>query len=156
MLVYGLGAIIYILDQWIKYVVRSHMHVGQVIQVIPNVLVLNYIRNPGAAWGMFGGSRWLLVLIAVIVVGVVIYVRTRYKLSLTVQIGLGLVLGGAIGNLTDRIVFGNVVDYIYFIVIHYPVFNLADSAIVVGVLLILLKSLFGEKRYEAEQMEERS
>lgn len=154
LLVYGLGALIYVLDQWVKYVVRSHMYVGQVIPVVPHVLVLDYIRNPGAAWGMLGGSRWLLVFIAVIVVGVVVYIRTRYKLSPVVQIGLGLLLGGAIGNLTDRIVFGNVIDYIYFIVIHYPVFNLADSAIVVGVLIILAWNLFGEKRSGTERTEE--
>ncbi|MCL6453051.1 MAG: signal peptidase II [Alicyclobacillus sp.] len=146
MLVYGLAVVVYALDQWIKWVVRQHMYVGEVIPVIPHVVVLNYIRNPGAAWGLLGGSRWLLVLIAVVVVAAVVFVKSRYRLNWTTQVGLGLLLGGALGNLTDRMVWGTVVDYVYVVAIHYPVFNLADSAIVVGVLLILVRNLFGSGR----------
>lgn len=145
-LVYGLAVVVYALDQWIKWVVRQHMYVGEVIPVIPHVVVLNYIRNPGAAWGLLGGSRWLLVLIAVVVVAAVVFVKSRYRLNWTTQVGLGLLLGGALGNLTDRMVWGTVVDYVYVVAIHYPVFNLADSAIVVGVLLILVRNLFGSGR----------
>lgn len=141
MLVYGIAVIIYALDQWLKWVVRSTLSPGQAIPVWPRVLEIDYIQNPGAAWGIFGHDRWLLVVIALLVVAIVVYIRTRYRLGALTQIGLGLLLGGAIGNLTDRVIFSRVTDYIYVQIINYPVFNLADSAIVVGVILILLRTL---------------
>lgn len=139
-LVYGLAIVVFGLDQLVKYIVRSSMVLNQEIPVWPHVLVLDYIQNPGAAWSMLGNARWLLIVIALVVIGVVIYVQTRYRPSLPFQFGMGLVLGGAMGNLMDRIVYGKVTDYVYVQVINYPVFNLADSAIVIGVLLILWQS----------------
>lgn len=141
MLVYILAVIVFGLDQLVKYTVRTSMAVNQMIPIWPHVLVLDYIRNPGAAWGMFGHARYLLILIALIVIAAVVYVQSRYRPKIGFQIGLGLVLGGALGNLMDRIVYGKVIDYIYFQIINFPVFNLADSAITIGVILILLQSI---------------
>ncbi|KPV45329.1 signal peptidase II [Alicyclobacillus ferrooxydans] len=155
MLVYVLAVVVFGLDQLIKYIVRTSMAVNQEIPIWPHVLVLDYIRNPGAAWGMFGNDRWLLILIALMVIGAVIYVQSRYRLRRVYQVGLGLVLGGALGNLLDRILYGKVIDYIYFQVINYPVFNLADSAIVVGVLLILLQTLRSGRNEEQKPSEEK-
>jgi signal peptidase II len=137
MWVYLLAAVIYAADQGIKWLVRTHLDLGQVIPVAPPWVVLTYIRNPGAAWGVLPGARWLLVLVALAVAGVVVYAeRKRHPGALT-QLGLGLVLGGALGNLTDRIAAGTVVDYVYFAFIHFPVFNLADVAIDAGAVLLL-------------------
>lgn len=155
MLVYVLAVVVFGLDQLIKYIVRTSMAVNQEIPIWTHVLVLDYIRNPGAAWGMFGNDRWLLILIALVVIGAVIYVQSRYRLRRVYQVGLGLVLGGALGNLLDRILYGKVIDYIYFQVINYPVFNLADSAIVVGVLLILLQTLRSGRNEEQKPSEEK-
>ena len=141
MLVYVLAVVVFGLDQLVKYIVRTTMAVNQMIPIWPHVLVLDYIQNPGAAWGMLGHARYFLILVALVVIGAVVYVQSKYRPKIGYQIGLGLVLGGALGNLMDRIVYGKVTDYIYFQVINFPVFNLADSAITIGVILILLLSL---------------
>ncbi|QSO49484.1 signal peptidase II [Alicyclobacillus mengziensis] len=141
MLVYVLAVVVFGLDQLVKYIVRTTMAVNQMIPIWPHVLVLDYIQNPGAAWGMLGHARYFLILVALIVIGAVVYVQSKYRPKIGYQIGLGLVLGGALGNLMDRIVYGKVTDFIYFQIINFPVFNLADSAITIGVILILLLSL---------------
>lgn len=141
MLVYVLAVVVFGLDQLVKYIVRTTMAVNQMIPIWPHVLVLDYIRNPGAAWGMLGHARYFLIVVALIVIAAVVYVQSKYRPKIGYQIGLGLVLGGALGNLMDRIVYGNVTDYIYFQMINFPVFNLADSAITIGVIFILLLSL---------------
>lgn len=157
-MVYLIAVIIYGLDQWIKWLVRTHMTMGQEIPIIQNVLYLDYIRNPGAAFGILPNARWLLILIALIVMAAVIYAQRRFNHSLLAKLGLGLVLGGALGNLTDRLIAGTVVDYVYFSIIHFPVFNLADSAIDVGVVLLLWYSLRsdGAKKQPSTSEEEAS
>ncbi|MBX6352205.1 MAG: signal peptidase II [Thermoflavifilum sp.] len=137
MWVYLCAAIVYAADQWIKWVVRSHLALGQIIPIAPPYVVLTYIRNPGAAWGVLPGARGFLVLVALVVAAIVVFVeRTRHP-GRTMQVALGLVLGGALGNLTDRILHGTVVDYVYLAFIHFPVFNLADVAIDAGAILLL-------------------
>lgn len=157
MFVYVLAVIILALDQIVKFFIRTHMTIGREVPVFGHFLVLDYIQNPGAAWSMFGGQRGLLILIALVVIAAIVYVQVRYRPGALVQIGMGLLLGGAIGNLVDRILFGKVTDFIYIQVINYPIFNLADSAIVVGVLLILIRSFFANKTGESQQqsLEER-
>lgn len=154
MLVYGLAVIVFALDQLVKYIVRTSMGLNEQIAVWPHVLVLDYIQNPGAAWSMLGNARWLLILIALVVVAAVIYIQTKYRPHIAYQVGMGLVLGGALGNLCDRVVFGRVTDYIYFEIINYPVFNLADTAIVVGVLLILVRSLLSGRNEPKDSSED--
>lgn len=154
MLVYGLAVIVLVLDQLVKYIVRSSLALNQLVAIWPHVLAIDYIVNPGAAWSMLGNARWLLIVIALVVIGVVIYIQTRYRPRLVYQVGMGLVLGGALGNLVDRVIYGHVTDYIYVQIINYPVFNLADSAIVVGVLLILWQSLISGNKDQNEANKE--
>jgi signal peptidase II len=137
-----------VLDQLSKLYVASHLVLHEDIVLIPNWLDITYTLNPGAAFSLFAAmpawfrSSFLLVLAAgAIVVLVVLLVRDP-RLSLT-SAALALILAGAIGNLIDRLWRGPVVD---FILMHYyayawPVFNVADSAISIGVVLILLASL---------------
>lgn len=115
---------------------------GQSVPVIPGVLELLHIQNPGGAFSILPNQTWLFILVAIIVIGAVIFIERRYPRSLLTTIGLGLLLGGAVGNLTDRIVTHTVTDYVYFSIIHFPIFNLADASIDVGVLLLLLSSFF--------------
>jgi signal peptidase II len=116
------------------------------VEVIDSVLSLRLVRNPGAAFGVAQGLTVVLTLIAVAVILVILRIARRLR-SATWALGLGLVLGGAIGNLLDRIfrapaLFrGHVVDFVE--LPHWPVFNLADSAIVTGGLLMVLLSLRG-------------
>ncbi|QQE80722.1 signal peptidase II [Alicyclobacillus sp. SO9] len=144
-MIYLLAALVFAADQVIKWEVRSHMAITQSIPVFPPVLYLDYIRNSGGAFGILPHFRILFVLVAMVVIAAVIYVDVRYKPVLWTRIGLGLLLGGALGNMWDRIVFGNVTDYMYLQIIHFPIFNLADVMIDVGVIMLLIRSLQSDR-----------
>jgi signal peptidase II len=143
--IYVIAALVYVTDQYIKWIVKTQMGLNEAIPVLPHVLYIDYIRNPGAAWGILDHARWLLVLVALAVVAAAIYFHRRYKPGWWLTVALGLLLGGALGNMTDRILTGTVVDYIYFKIINFPVFNFADMSIDTGVIMILLKSLLMDR-----------
>ncbi|MBA7609421.1 Lipoprotein signal peptidase [subsurface metagenome] len=131
------------LDQVSKFFIRAN----QDILPIPNegFFRINYVVNEGGVFGLFANQAFLITLTAIVGVAAIL-VYSRYPLfnRVLVRIALGLLLGGAVGNLIDRIRFGEVVDFID--VGAWPVFNVADSAVVVGVILIIYYFLFGQKR----------
>jgi signal peptidase II len=138
--VYGSSALVYAADRVTKAVVEAQLAHRPPVVVVPRVLRFTYTTNPGGAFGLFGRAPYLF-LAATLVVCAAIIVASFSSHSRVLSVGLGLVLGGALGNLTDRVVRGTglngrVVDFIDFRV--WPVFNLADSAIVIGAALILL------------------
>lgn len=145
-MVYVVAVIVWVIDQGLKWVVRTHMVQGQMIPVLPPAFYFDYIRNPGAAFGLLPNARWLLVLVALVVIAAVVYVRQKWRPGPLVQTGLALVLGGAIGNLTDRVVWGTVVDYVYFKPINFPVFNFSDVCIDVGVALLLIWAFTSDRK----------
>jgi signal peptidase II len=113
------------------------------VRLIPHVLDLRFAENSGGAFSLLGGQPWIFFGATVVICLVIVAVSPRLG-SLAPAVGLGLVLGGAVGNLTDRIargpgVSGRVVDFID--LHHWPVFNLADSAIVIGALVVVLAGL---------------
>ena len=125
-----------ILDQFSKYIVVENMALGDSIPIIEEVFHLTYILNPGAAFGMFAHNRLFFIAIAVIVIGIIIWARREILASpWEVKAGCGRVLGGAIGNLIDRARQGLVIDFFDFRI--WPVFNIADIAICIGVGLII-------------------
>lgn len=125
-----------ILDQFSKYIVVENMVLGESIPIIEEVFHLTYILNPGAAFGMFAHNRLFFIAIAVIVIGIIIWARREILASpWEVKAGCGLFLGGAIGNLIDRTRQGLVIDFFDFRI--WPVFNIADIAICIGVGLII-------------------
>ena len=125
-----------ILDQFSKYIVVENMALGESIPIIEEVFHLTYILNPGAAFGMFAHNRLFFIAIAVIVIGIIIWARREILASpWEVKAGCGLFLGGAIGNLIDRARQGLVIDFFDFRI--WPVFNIADLAICIGVGLII-------------------
>jgi len=136
------------LDQLIKYLVRQTLPFNESLPVMEPILYWTYVRNEGAAFGFFQGMNWILVLCAVIVIcGALVYILSQ-RPQPTIVAALALITGGATGNLIDRLVFGGVIDYID--VKIWPVFNLADMAIVAGSLLIIMFVVF------CSQEEERS
>lgn len=186
---YGLYALlsgtIILLDQWTKALVQQRMSLRESIPVIPHLFNLTYIRNPGAAFGLFVGMdkgvRTLFFLaISVAAIAVIGYfffasIREDQRLSLSVReaapgtdpgaggvsfnqrgsqfgsrhnhwlrVGLALVFGGAIGNLIDRMRYGEVIDFLdwYLGAYHWPAFNVADSSITVGVSILLAAAFF--------------
>lgn len=142
----GLSLLAVILDQVSKLVVVSSMQLYQSIP-ITSFFKLTYVRNTGAAFSFLsdagGWQRWFFAGLAIIISMVIAVWLTRLKQHETVlAVALSLVLGGAIGNLIDRLAYGYVIDFldVYYGSWHWPAFNIADSAITLGVVLMLLES----------------
>ena len=127
--------IIMILDQLIKYFISAHFLPGQSVPIIGNVLHLTYVQNRGAAFGILSGFETFLLIIGIVAVAIIFYFHSSFKARDFVQLPLGLILGGSFGNIIDRFLRHYVVDYIDFRV--WPVFNLADVMINVGVALLM-------------------
>lgn len=135
---YATASIVYVLDRITKVLAENHLAGRPPIRIISGVLDLRFTTNSGGAFGLFPGQPWLFFAATVAVCLAIIIVASPRLTSMATAVGLGLILGGAVGNLTDRIIRapGTVVDFIDFHV--WPVFNLADSAIVVGAALVIL------------------
>ena len=132
--------LVIIFDQLTKYYVVSNFYLGESVPVIENVFHWTYILNPGAAFGMFEGSRWFFVVIAIGVLVGIWYMKDEINEGgWMMQYGAAFFGGGAIGNLIDRARSGLVIDFFDFRI--WPVFNVADIAICVGVAMILWKVL---------------
>jgi len=133
-----IAAAVVALDQLSKYMVTTSMEIGQSIVIINNFLYITYVRNPGAAFGLLQYQTAFLILVTVAVAALILYYyRLLAEDHFWLRFGLSLQLGGAFGNLIDRISSGYVVDFINF-TIWPPVFNVADSAIVVGIGIFLI------------------
>jgi signal peptidase II len=139
--VFFIVLIVVALDQITKYLIAVSLNPADSIEIFPFLHIVN-VRNTGAAFGSFKnlGSSFFIIL-SVLAIAFVIYllIKRTYNYS-----GLSLVLGGAIGNLIDRILYGKVIDFIDFSVgsFHWPAFNVADSALTIGIIVIILNSLF--------------
>jgi signal peptidase II len=135
--------VLFILDQGIKWLVIRYMELGQSIPLLDNIFHLTYVQNPGAAFGMLPYKTTFFIVVTVLVVGgIALYYRKIPPDRRWLKAGLVLQAGGALGNLADRVRFGQVVDYLDFRV--WPVFNLADIAIVTGVGLLILEMFKGD------------
>ena len=135
-----------VLDQGSKFVIDSSMRLYQTIPVMP-YFNLTYVHNTGAAFSFLsdagGWQRWFFAGLAILISGVIAVWLARLKQHETLlAIALSLVLGGAIGNLIDRLAYGYVIDFldVYYGTWHWPAFNIADSAITLGVMLMLAES----------------
>ncbi|MEW6623170.1 MAG: signal peptidase II [Bacillota bacterium] len=146
MLFFTIGLIILILDQLTKYIVVINMYPNQTIPVIENVFHITYVRNPGAAFGILQNQILFFILItfAVVLVLIGVYWKVAHRKNLVLTVALALQLGGAIGNLIDRIRYSSVVDFFDFRI--WPVFNIADMAIVVGVILFAWQLLIWHEK----------
>ncbi len=124
-------------DQFSKYLVASKMDVGQSIPLIDNFLAITYVRNPGAAFGLFPYRTVFFIIVTLVVMGMIIYYYRVLPAGYTLlRLGLALQLGGALGNLIDRVRNVSVIDFID-IKFFPPIFNMADTAIVLGVIIFL-------------------
>jgi signal peptidase II len=136
-----------ILDQVTKYLVTARLRINEVIEVVPGLFNIVLYRNPGAAFSVFntGGYLRTLFLIAVSVVAlVIIFVLIWQSKDTLMSFALSMVAGGAAGNLIDRVRYGSVIDFLDFYAgnYHWPAFNVADSAITVGVILAIFSYYF--------------
>lgn len=145
----GTVAVILVLDQWTKHLVHTRFRWGESLPIVPGFFDLTYVRNQGAAFGLlhrappaFRDPFFLVV--PVVAMAVILFLYHRLKAGqLWVATAFSLILGGAVGNLIDRLRFGYVIDFLDFHwreVYHWPAFNVADSCIVVGVIMLFLDS----------------
>jgi signal peptidase II len=138
---------VYVLDRVAKILVETHLQGREPVELIPGVVQLRFTTNPGGAFGLFGEWSWLFVLVSVAVI-IVIVLASRNLPSTGAAVGLGLILGGAVGNVTDRLIRGSGLSWevVDFIDLHvWPVFNLADAAIVVGATVLLIVGVRRER-----------
>ncbi|MCG5051911.1 MAG: signal peptidase II [Myxococcales bacterium] len=155
----ALGLVTILLDQWTKALARTHLRplrFGEKKVVVEGFFDLRYSENPGVAFGMFQdlqGGRVILTLVAAFALAmVVVYLRRADDRHYRLHAALGLIGGGAIGNLIDRIAYGRVTDFIVwrYQSFEWPAFNIADAALVVGVGLMILDMIRAPKRHVSE------
>lgn len=147
-----IAAFIVLLDQVTKWLVTDTLELNESRNVIPGFFRLTHVQNTGAAFGLFAdsSSEWkvsILVVFSVLALAVVSALLWKNSHSMTsTGVGLSLILGGAVGNLWDRLVSKHVVDFFDFYLgsYHWPAFNIADSAIVIGALLLVAEILFAK------------
>ncbi|MBE1553539.1 signal peptidase II [Sporosarcina limicola] len=147
---YGVAVVVIILDQLTKWFVVKNMELDERISVVEPYFGFLSHRNKGAAWGMLEGQMWLFYIVTVfVVVGIIYFFHKEAKGHLLFGLSLMLLLGGAIGNFIDRIWRKEVVDFIDVLIpiINYdfPIFNVADAALTVGVVLIIIHVIMDEK-----------
>lgn len=146
---YIIAVIIIALDQFTKWLVIKNMELYEKIPIIENFFYFTSHRNKGAAWGILQGQMIFFYIITVIVIiGIIFYMEKYAKESKLLAVALSLILGGAIGNFIDRLSKQEVVDFLDFIIFKYdfPIFNIADSALVVGVGLVIIATFLEEKK----------
>jgi signal peptidase II len=140
------------LDQVTKALVLAHLPLGGSIAITPGLLSLTHVQNPGGAFGFLAGMSpelrgLLFIAVSLLAAGLILYFYWQTPANQRfLAVSLALVLGGALGNLMDRLRFGMVVDFLDFYIrdMHWPAFNVADSAITVGVLVFAVHMLFGK------------
>ena len=148
MFYYLIAILIILLDQFTKWLIVSKMTFGDSIPIINNVLYITSHRNRGAAWGILQGQMWLFYAITlVVIIAIIYYIQKAAKGKWLLGISLGLMLGGAIGNFLDRVIRKEVVDFIHTYIFGYnfPVFNIADSSLCIGVVLLMIVMLRDER-----------
>ena len=145
-----ISSLIVIVDQLTKFIIVKHLVLGQTIQAIPGVFNITHVQNPGGAFGFLAnlspGMRTLIFLfISSLAVGLIFYFYIKTPRSQAwLAAGFALIFGGAIGNLIDRVRFGVVIDFLDFYIhkYHWPAFNIADSAISVGIGIFVFHLVF--------------
>lgn len=149
------AAVVVAIDQFTKHLVVTSFLPGESRIAVPHVLYWTYVRNHAGAFGLFGTQPWLLVGMALVVLGVFWYAFREFAAqSWLVRIAFGGIVGGAIGNIVDRFHYRYVVDFID--LRWWPVFNVADSCISIGVGLLIISSILRERKIARIPAAERS
>lgn len=139
-LIWVFAVLTFMVDQLTKYLVSNTFDYLQSLPVIPRIFHLTYVHNYGAAFGILQNRRGLFILVSATVIALIVYFYKQLPKGWLTQVAMGLVLGGTLGNLIDRLRLGYVIDFFDFRV--WPVFNIADSAIVIGVIIFAWKIFF--------------
>lgn len=144
--VYIISIIVFIIDQISKVIASTYLSLNETIRVIKNFFYLTYVNNTGASFGILKNNRVLLIILSIIAIIIILRYINSFKNTKFNILGLGFLMGGIIGNLADRVLFGYVRDFLNFYIIGYdfPIFNVADIFIVLGVIILIISILKGE------------
>ena len=139
-----------VFDQIIKLFINNSFSYGARVVIFPSFFYITKVHNTGAAWSLFAGGRYLLIIIAICAFGILFGYEKCFKYKERTVFGFALVYGGLFGNLIDRLFYGYVIDYLEVLLgtYHFPIFNFADMCLVVGFILIICALLKGEDKYE--------
>lgn len=130
------------LDQWVKFEIVKNIQLGEVKPFLPKILSLTYLRNTGAAFSILENQQWLFAVITLVVIGAAIwYLSKHIKGSVWLLSALSLIIAGGIGNFIDRMRQGFVVDMFQLDFINFAIFNVADSYLTIGVLVLIVMML---------------
>lgn len=142
-MLYFLVFFIIIADQLIKFFIENNLFYGESIAIIENIFHITYVKNTGAAFGVLKGRTNIFIFITIVMlVGLLVYRYLHFKENIYINIAFGFIIGGALGNLIDRIRLNYVIDFLDFRI--WPVFNLADSAVVIGAGILIIYILFSD------------
>ena len=143
---YIIACFFFIIDLISKQLIIHLMEIGQSIKLINNFFYITFTKNNGAAWSILEDKRILLLIITVFVLFLINKYMNKEKLNKLENFTYGMIVGGIVGNLFDRIFYGSVVDFLDFKIFgyDYPIFNLADTFIVIGILILVFVNLKGE------------
>lgn len=151
MLYASISLVVLFIDQITKFFAIKSLRGNAPIVIIENFLQLNYVENFGAAFGILQNKKiFFIVMTTIVVIGIIIYIKTNTNLTTIMKVSLAMVIGGAIGNLVDRVRLGYVVDFIdvrFWGLYDFPVFNIADSSIVIATLLICYLIIFNKYEF---------
>lgn len=142
-------------DMISKYLtVQLLLPLGREVVVIPYLINFSYVENRGAAFGILADKRWVFMILSVVFITALIIFAKKSKITHPLfSVSIGMIIGGGVGNMIDRIFIGYVVDFIRATFIDFPVFNIADSCVVVGVILFMVYVLFVDKSFLASKKE---
>lgn len=147
-----LSTLLMFIDQLIKYFVIHNLELYKSIKLIPNFFYITFVKNDGAAFSILSGNRWLLIAIGIIaLIFMIKLIIMDKKITKLDVVSYSLVIGGILGNLVDRVLYGSVIDYLDFYLFGYnaPVFNFADSCIVIGAIIIICVLIKEGNNYES-------
>lgn len=135
-IVFSTAILVAFIDQLTKFMIKQNFQLNQSTPIIENVLHLTYITNTGSAFGLFKGLNLFFISFSIIVIAAIFHYLKKIKDNeKALQLSVGLLLGGTLGNLIDRLAYGSVVDFIDFRI--WPVFNVADSAVTISIVLLI-------------------
>ena len=145
-----LSAVLIAFDQYSKHLADVYLSGGKAVDIIPNVFELHYLENHGVAFGMLQDMRWVFIPVSIVLTVVLIWllVRSPLRNSGLFRFSCYLCLAGALGNMIDRIALGYVIDFLYFKLIDFPIFNFADCYVVIATFLLIYFVLFRFKQYD--------
>ena len=154
---YALAFFVILIDQWTKWLVVKNMELGERIVMWDPWFALLSHRNRGAAWGILEGQTWFFTIVTIaVIIGIIYFYHKEAQGKPLMQLSLMLLLGGAIGNFIDRLFRGEVVDFfdvlIPIINYEFPIFNIADAALTIAVILLFILVLFEKDEDKKEQV----